>query len=322
MKRACSESTKGYENILKGASGLIKLKHLRMKQLFILLLFISGQIFAQSSDFPAYLIYKDGKKANWHELVQAASKSDIVFFGEYHNNPIHHWLQYELTRELFRLHEGKIILGAEMFEADNQLIMNEYLNELIRERNFTDEARLWPNYKTDYKPLVDFARENNIPFIATNVPRRYAAAVNHGGFEALEKFEALALNYLPPLPVPYDADLPGYSAIREMMGMGGKPGGSDNIAKAQALKDATMGWFIINHMKNGHVFLHFNGAFHTDNHDGIVWYVNHYHQTASKKSGPRILTISCEEVEDMKQLPAENKADFMIVTPASMTKTH
>ncbi len=293
-----------------------------MKNLIFLLLFISLQIQAQNKEMPAYHIFKDGKKSNWSELVQAAIKSDIVFFGEYHNNPIHHWLQLELTKELFRLKDGNIILGAEMFETDNQLILNEYLNNLIRERNFTDEARLWTNYKTDYKPLVEFARENKLQFIATNVPRRYAAAVNHGGFEALETFEAQAMNYLPPLPVPYNPDLPGYAAIRDMMGMGGKPGGSDNIAKAQALKDATMGWFIVNHMKDGHVFLHFNGAFHTDNNEGIVWYVNHYHKIASNKSGLSILTISCEEVEDMKQPPSENKAGFMITTPVSMTKTH
>ena len=277
---------------------------------------------SHASAKPAYILYQNNKQVEWKVLVDAASSSDIVFFGEYHNNPIHHWLQLELSKDLFQKKEGKIIFGAEMFESDNQLILNEYLQGLIRERNFTEEARLWGNYKTDYKPLVEFAKENKLSFIATNVPRRYAAVVNHGGFEALELLQAEALKYLPPLPVPYDPDLPGYSSIREMMGMGGKPGASDNIAKAQALKDACMGWFIFSNFKLGYTFIHFNGAFHTDNHDGIVWYVNHYNKINRAGSPLKILTISGEETSDMTQPPKENKADFIILTPESMTKTH
>jgi uncharacterized iron-regulated protein len=30
-------------------------------------------------------------------------------------------------------------------------------------------TQLWSNYQTDYRPLVDFAKENNLRFIATNI---------------------------------------------------------------------------------------------------------------------------------------------------------
>jgi uncharacterized iron-regulated protein len=293
-----------------------------MKKLAIIFLILFNHTFGQNSEKPAYLIYQDGKQQSWAELVKAAAAADVVFFGEFHNNPIHHWLQLELTQELHQQKEGKIILGAEMFESDNQLILNEYLNGLIRERNFTDEARLWNNYKTDYRPLVEFAREHKLQFIATNVPRRYASAVNHGGFEALDHFEAEAMKYLPPLPIPYDPDLPGYAAMREMMGGGGKPGASDNIAKAQALKDAAMGWFIFSNFMADHVFIHFNGAYHSDNGEGILWYLNHYSKLSSANIHLNILTISGEETDNMKRPPAENKADFMILTPSAMTKTY
>jgi len=293
-----------------------------MKKITLLLCLIAGQLFAQNNEKPAYLIFQNGKPSSWSELLKAAAQSDLVFFGEFHNNPIHHWLQFELTKELHAMKNGNISLGAEMFEADNQLLLNEYLQGLIRERNFMDEMRLWSNYSTDYKPLVEFAKTNTLPFIATNVPRRYASAVNNGGFEALEKFQAQSMQYFPPIPIPYDSELPGYKAMREMMGMGGKPGASDNIAKAQALKDAAMGWFILQNLIPGKVFIHFNGAYHSDNYEGIIWYVKHYYSLSEKKPALKILTISGEEVEDMTQPPTENKADFMIVTPASMTKTH
>ena len=279
--------------------------------------------FAYSQNKPAYLIYSDGQEVQWTDLVNAAQASDIVFFGEYHNNPICHWLQFELTKELYALKNGKIILGAEMFESDNQLIINEYLSGLIKEKNFTEEARLWGNYKTDYRPLLEFAKENKLPFVATNVPRRYAAAVNNGGFEALESFSQDSRQFFPPLPIPFDPELPGYKAMTEMMQMaGGKQGGSMHIAEAQALKDATMAWFILKNLQGGSVFLHFNGAYHSDNREGIVWYVNHFVSNAFKKIKLKILTISVEEADDMGVAPVENKADFIIVTPSSMTSTH
>jgi uncharacterized iron-regulated protein len=283
---------------------------------------LSFLLSAQSNSKPAYMIYKNSKPVSWNELVKEVSKANMVFFGEYHNNPIHHWLQIELTKELFDLKQGNITLGAEMFEADNQLILNEYLQGIIRERNFNDEARLWNNYQTDYRPLVEFAKENHIKFVATNVPRRYASMVNQGGFEALANLQAQAMKYMPPLPIPFDPELSTYKAMSEMMGMPGKQGASTNIVKAQALKDATMAWFIIQNWEKSLLFIHFNGAFHTDYKEGIIWYINHYASLSSSIENLKIVTISGEEQDDVYTPPMDNKADFIIVTPTSMTKTY
>ncbi len=128
------------------------------------------------SDKPAYQLFdRDGQPASYDELLNAAAASDIVLFGELHNNPISHWLQLELSTDLHAHAGTDLVLGAEMFEADNQVILDEYFSGLIMERHFTSEARLWNNYDTDYRPLVELARENSLAFIATNIPRRYAA---------------------------------------------------------------------------------------------------------------------------------------------------
>jgi len=124
---------------------------------------------------PAYMLYKEnGKKVKYDKMVEVAKGADMVLFGEYHTNPISHWLQIELTKALYEAKGVDLVLGAEMFEADNQLILDEYLTDLITETKFEEEARLWKNYKTDYKPLVLFAKENDLAFMATNIPRRYA----------------------------------------------------------------------------------------------------------------------------------------------------
>ncbi len=271
-------------------------------------------LMAFSSDKPAWKLYDArGIQTTYAGLLKQAAEADVVLFGELHNNPICHWLQYELTKDLYSIRSSSLVLGAEMFETDGQLLLDEYLSGVIAERNFEAEAKLWPNYKTDYKPLVKFAAEKNIPFIATNIPRRYAAVVNRKGFEGLGIMPEQVRQLFMPLPVAYDSTLPGYKA---MLRMGGHT--NENLPKAQAVKDATMAWFILQNLKPGHTFLHFHGTYHSDNYEGIVWYLNHYRKNL------KILTISSFELDDINVLPETtvNQADFMIAIPASMTKTH
>jgi uncharacterized iron-regulated protein len=173
---------------------------------------------------------------------------------------------------------------------------------------------LWSNYKTDYKPLVDFAKANKLPFIATNIPRRYASMVHKKGFEALEALTDEEKSWMAPLPMPYDKNLPGYTQMMTMMGEHTSP----NMPKAQASKDATMAHFIIKNRQPNSVFIHFNGSFHSDNFDGINWYLRKYQPEV------KIVTIATVEQNEVDDLEKEhlNKADFILVIDADMTKTY
>lgn len=292
-----------------------------MKKLFVFCFICSLIINPILSQKPAYLIYKDGNKVQWQDLLKAANSSDIIFFGELHDNPIAHWLEYELVKDLFSQNSNNLVLGAEMFETDNQLILNEYLSNLINEKNFLDEAKLWQNYQTDYRPLVEFAKKNNLKFIATNIPRRYAAAVNYSSFSALNKFSNEALNFIAPLPIPFDSTLDCYASMRQMPAMSRAHTSKLYLDQAQAIKDATMAWNIIKNLADNKKFLHFNGAYHSDYHQGIVWYLNYYFKEANK-SNYKILTITIQEVDDIELPPIENSADFIILTPSTLTKTY
>lgn len=273
---------------------------------------------AMRGDLPAYQLYNaKGKSTDFDKLVTASADADVVLFGELHNNPISHWLQLELSKALFEKKSGNLIMGAEMFEADNSLIINEYLTGKVNDKSFESEARLWPNYKTDYKPLLTFARENKIPFIATNIPRRYASLVNRDGFEGLNSLPEEAGKYIAPRPVAYDPELPGYKGMMEMMGGAGGHV-NENLPKAQAIKDATMAHFILENLKPGSTFLHFHGTYHSDNYEGIMWYLK------QQRPDLKIVTINTSEQDDISKIEEanQNKADFILLTPASMTKTH
>jgi len=201
-----------------------------------------------------------------------------------------------------------------MMESDNQGALNDYLRGEINQKGLDTLARLWNNYKTDYKPLIDYAKANELEFIATNIPRRYASQVNRQGFEALEKLPDEEKAFIAPLPFPYEADLPRYANILEMMGDHGTP----DLVKAQASKDATMAHFIVKHWDAGDLFIHYNGAYHSDFHEGIVWYIKQF------KAGLNISTITTVEQSDISSLKKEHfgQADFIIVVDKNMTKTY
>src|SRR5690606_35822465 len=174
------------------------------------------------------------------------------------------------------------------------------------------------NYRSDYKPLVNFAKENKLRFVATNVPRRYAAAVAHFGVDSLLKFNGAAQQFMASLPYAIDYELPGYKNMLSMFG-GSHAGEKGNkMVAAQALKDATMAHFILKNLQPGQKFLHFNGAYHSDNFEGIYWYLKQL------KPDLKIMTISNVTQKELKKLEKENrnKADFILVVPENSPKSY
>jgi uncharacterized iron-regulated protein len=271
------------------------------------MLMASVSVWAQP--LPAYLLYDaKGKKTSHKKMMGALAKADVVLFGELHNNPIAHWLQLAVSKEL--LTRQPIALGAEMLEADDQATLDSYLKGEIDRKALDTLARLWNNYATDYAPLVELAKTKELRFIATNVPRRYASMVYKNGFGVLDTLPDRDKQWMAPLPIDYDPELPGYKDMLTMMG----GHGGDNLPKAQALKDATMAHFILANRTDGTLFIHFNGAYHSDRYEGIRWYL--------RKARPdlKYVTISTISQKDINTLETDNlgKADFIICVDEDM----
>jgi uncharacterized iron-regulated protein len=240
------------------------------------------------------------------------AQNDIVLFGEYHNNAIAHWLQLSVTKDLFE--KRKLTLGAEMFERDNQQALDYYLQGKINAKGLDSAARLWKNYPTDYAPLVNFAKENNIPFTATNIPRKYASLVSKKGFTGLDSLTAQEKSWMAPLPMAYDPELPGYKNMIAMMG----GHGGENLPKAQASKDATMAHFILSTQVPGSLFIHYNGSYHSENYEGIGWYLAKNNPLLKIKT---ITTVSQKNIQKL-ELENQNKAHYIICVDYDMTNTY
>lgn len=276
------------------------------------LVFVTSTAIGQ--DKPAYVLYDSkGKKVSFKKLLKDANESNVVLFGELHDNPIAHWLQLELTKELGK--NNALVLGAEMFERDNQDELDDYLKDSITSKELDSLARLWVNYSTDYAPLVDYAKEHSLPFIATNIPRRFASLVHKkGGFSALDVLTDEEKTWVAPLPIPFDSLLATYQEILVMMGDRGTP----DLVKAQAIKDATMAHSIAQYLSESSIFIHYNGAFHSNFYEGILWYLKKYSDSVNA------LTISTVTQAEIGKLDEENigMADYIICVDEDMTSTY
>ena len=293
------------------------MKPVRLTSILILLV-TTFQSIAQ--DFPAYVIYtSNGKKTTFDKLEDATEGKELILFGEFHDNPISHWLQLELTKELFEENGANLQLGFEMFEQDQQELLSQYLMGNLTAKQFKDTMRLWPNYETDYAPIIEFAKTNKLFCVASNVKRKYASLLFKKGRKALDTLSVEVKAQMAPVDFKVDSSLSQY---REVFIMGGHMGVNMgmNMVESQAFKDATMAQFILANpgRKAGTVHLHFNGAFHSDFHQGILWYVQ------QKEPNIRVLTISTVTQADVRKLDKEHigRADFIICVPESMTRTH
>lgn len=284
-----------------------------------------------TNDFPAYVIYdKTGKQVTYTEMIASLKAADVCLFGELHDDPIAHWLEKTVTAEMYEAHKDSLVLGGEMWETDNQLVMDELLIEgSINGSTYEESSRNWPNWKTDYKDLVVFAKKKGLKFVCTNIPRRYANMVYKKGIEYLDSLSNEAKAYLPPLPIYFDLEQPAYKKMVDLFGAdkdGGKssmshsPMGkykSSNLVKAQAIKDATMAHNILKNWEKGQYFLHYNGCYHSNGYQGIYFYLKHYEPEM------KIQTISVSRQERVLELdPTNNQGDFNIVVSDAMTRTY
>jgi uncharacterized iron-regulated protein len=291
-----------------------------MRKIAITFLFLLT-VLVNAQELKVYQIYNQKeKKVDFGKMISELSKYDVVLFGEHHNNAVNHWLQLETTKALYQKKNGQITLGAEMFERHQQEALTSYLTNKTDDKTFQSSTNLWQNYKTDYKPLVDFAKDKKLPFIATNVTRKFASYVSKNGLASLDTIADTDKKYIAKLPFEIDYDAPGYPEMIKMMGDHAGLRAKQFVA-AQALKDVTMAESILLNQKSGNLFIHYNGDYHSKSYGGIYWFL--------KKANPNLKIAVIEVLEAQDDILSISKAkdegyvptEFIIVFPSASPKT-
>ena len=263
-----------------------------------------------------------GRPAALDDVCLAAGAADVVFLGEIHNDPTAHALQLALFHAVAEDARGAyrrpLALGLEMFETDVQLVLDEYAAGLIRERDFLAAARPWERYPTDYRPLVEAAREAGAAVLATNAPKRYVSRVATEGVAWLDSLGAAALATLPPRPIApaSEATTAAFAEVMGGMGMGHGHGGPTlaTMLDAQNLRDASMaqvvaGWLAAH--ERGLV-VHVNGSFHSEAGRGIPEHL------ARLAPAARALTVTMRPAADVAASPGPSGDDFVVLTDAAL----
>ena len=217
---------------------------------------------------------KTGRFVTYEVMVKTLLKNDTVFFGEKHDSSATHSLEMSLFSALYS-QNNHFALSLEMFERDVQTIIDDYLNDKIKEHDVFAKARPWPNYIKDYRPMVNFAKSRGLSVIAANVPRRYAAIVARQGVEGLDALPDEERKLIAEKINTPDGDYKDrfIAVMKEMMG--GRSGHTmslDKMYAAQCVKDDTMAESIFLYMQKnkGKKVFHVDGSFHSDYKLGTV----------------------------------------------------
>jgi len=269
-----------------------------------------------SAQGEAYQFFSnEGEKLDFKDVLKRSQKADITFFGELHNNSLTHWLQLQVLKGL-ATNDPNLILAAEFFERDDQLNIDEWFEGKLSQNNFETETKLWNNYKTDYRPLMQFANENHLKFIASNVPRKYASLASRSGILSLDSLSSEAKVYMATLPLEIDKTMPGYVAMKDLMH--GGPMNTDFMVEAQALKDATMAESLFSSISEGYKIFHINGSYHSKDGEGILWYL--------KREFPKLKIVNIHTVtqDQLDFLDPEHKksGEIILVLPSDSHESY
>lgn len=296
-----------------------------MKRLiFLFLVLMNLSIAAQTPEAEYKVFDAKGVEKTLDQIITDAENYDVIFLGENHDDAVAHALQMQIFKAVFEKYskDRKIALSLEMFERDAQIVVDEYLNGLISETHFLASSRPWGNYKTDYRPLVEFAKENKLEVIAANAPRRYVNMVSRTGRESLNKLSPEAKVWLAPLPYgePSEKYAAKFSALMGQMPDPATKQSPSPIVYSQALWDATMAYSIAESLKKNknELVIHLNGAFHTENRLGTVEHLLKY------KPNAKILVVSMRYEDDFKNFDKTKHTDlgdFVILTDAKQPRS-
>ena len=119
--------------------------------------------YAAPADYVPQRVFdtRRGAFIDFESMVAALAQADVVLVGEQHDDPNTHRLEYALVSGLRRRRVAPTV-SLEMFERDVQDVIDRYLSGAITEEQLLKEARPWPRYATDYRPLVELAKTRGL----------------------------------------------------------------------------------------------------------------------------------------------------------------
>jgi uncharacterized iron-regulated protein len=233
-------------------------------------------LLSQSASYVPHRVTRGKSFSDFEALLRDVASADVVYLGENHDDPGTHALQLAVLEGLAR-RGVPVVLALEMFERDVQAHLEAYLAGTMPESAFLAVSRPWENYASDYRPLVEFAKAQRWPVIATNIPRPLASAVSRGGLAVFDTLDTTTRGWTA-VENQCGTDTKYGRKFTALMGGGGHGGGGmpaaamDRFYAAQCVKDEAMAESIARAL-DAHpqaVIVHAAGGFHVEEGLGTV----------------------------------------------------
>ncbi|GEM74439.1 ChaN family lipoprotein [Vibrio sagamiensis] len=141
----------------------------------------------QVTTFYDYQLYTPtGEAVSLQTLPTELKQADVILIGEWHTHSGIHRFQTELLNQVSST-QRQVALSMEQFSRDTQTSLNHYLDNKIGEQFLKQQTRTWPNYESDYRPLIELAKHKQIPVIASNAPKDIVRCIGREGIDYLDK---------------------------------------------------------------------------------------------------------------------------------------
>ncbi|MDW1927083.1 MULTISPECIES: ChaN family lipoprotein [Vibrio] len=218
---------------------------------------------AEVTSFYDYQLYTpSGEHIALSKLPIELQQADVILIGEWHTHAGVHRFQTDMLKQLTS-YDRSLALSMEQFTRDKQPVVDAYLRGEIGEQYLMKQANAWPNYESDYRPLVEFAKQKNLPVIAANAPKSIVRCIGRQGLDYINKLDDDQRMFIA------QAINTGSSPYKEkfMASMHhGKPEQTEKQFAAQVTWDETMAESIVSYLDDnpGAQVVHVAGKFHTE----------------------------------------------------------
>ncbi len=297
----------------------------------------------------------DGAVVGWGEIMTAVAGADVIVLGEEHDDAVGHGFQLAVVEDVLQRWPGSAV-SMEMFDRTEQAAVDDYLADFIDLETFQERtastrwlklsrqyhagelnrktfekriARLgWPDWESNYQPIVDAAKAAGAPVIAANTPWLvYMSVARRDGFDRLDDVTAAQRSLFEvPDRIPEGEYRKRFWEVLAGRAegepaddddgdeQGAHPGFDDEtilgMFRGQLVMDATMAASIAETRRAGaEKVVHLVGHFHCDFEGGFV------QELRSRDPDARILVITVlAEAETQLRDEDSGRADFVVYT--------
>lgn len=236
-------------------------------------------------------------------LAQKLAKHRVVFVGEQHTDYGDHLNQLAIIKSLHKTWGNKTSIGLEMIQQPYQSFLDNYISGKISQHKMLRGVEWYDRWKYDfrlYRPIFDYAKENNIPLVALNIPKELTKRITKVGIKGLNHKERSLL------PQVLDKSNPAYRArLQSVFGMHSHTSskGFEKFFEAQMAWDEGMAFGAAKYLKKNpakHMVILAGGG-HIINREGIP-----------SRLDRQIHSTSAVVLNHAGDLPSSQQGDFLL----------